>query len=124
MITTSLGQRLDDPTRLHDVLESATKARDASVAFAVGLEEPSGLFLRAPVRDAAAADKAMAKQEAAVVRAEAKAVEAEQLLETRRGEVRRARAELDDLSDRRDAAASEVGRAKSALDTAEQALPR
>jgi hypothetical protein len=58
-ITTSLGQRLEGPAKVHDVIESATKARDASFAFAVGLEEPWGLFLRAPVRDAAAADKAI-----------------------------------------------------------------
>ena len=69
-----------------------------------------------------AADKALAKQEAAVARAEGKFVEAERLLETRRDEVREAKAELDDLWERRDSAASDVSRAKSALDTAEQAL--
>ena len=69
-----------------------------------------------------AADKALAKQEAAVAKAEARVAEAEQLLETRRDEVREAKAELDDLWDRRDSAASDVSRARSALDTAERAL--
>ncbi|MDF2694689.1 MAG: hypothetical protein K0S65_3072 [Labilithrix sp.] len=58
-ITTSLGARLEDPAKVHDVIESATKARDESVAFALGLEDPAGVLLRAPIRDAAAADKAI-----------------------------------------------------------------
>jgi hypothetical protein len=69
-----------------------------------------------------AADKALAKQETAVARAESKVAEAERLLETRRDEVRGAKAELDDLWDRRDSAASDVSRAQSALDAAEAAL--
>ena len=69
-----------------------------------------------------AADKALAKQEAAVAKAEAKVVEAERLVETRRDEVRDAKAELDDLWERRDTAASDVSRAQSALDAAEAAL--
>jgi hypothetical protein len=69
-----------------------------------------------------AADKALAKQEAAVAKAEAKVVEAERLLENRRDEVREAKAELDDLWDRRDSAASDVSRAQSAVDAAEEAL--
>lgn len=69
-----------------------------------------------------AADRALAKQEAAVAKADVKVVEAEQLVETRREEAREAKAELDDLWERRDSAASEVSRAQSALDDAEAAL--
>ena len=69
-----------------------------------------------------AADKALAKQEATVAKAEAKVVEAEQLVEARRDEVREAKGELDDLWDRRDAAASDLSRAQSALDAADEAL--
>lgn len=58
-VTSALGPRLKDPARLHDVLESATKARAEAVALALSLEEPSGLFLRAPVRDVDAANRAI-----------------------------------------------------------------
>jgi hypothetical protein len=69
-----------------------------------------------------AADKALAKQEAIVAKAEARVVEAEQLVEARRDDVREAKGELDDLWDRRDAAASDVSRAQAALDAADAAL--
>jgi hypothetical protein len=58
-ITTSLGPRLKDPSKLHEVIEAMTKARDESVAFALGLDEPTGVLVRAPVRDVASADKAI-----------------------------------------------------------------
>ncbi len=58
-IATSLGPRLKDPGKLHDVIEAMTSARDEAAAFALALDEPTGLLVRAPVRDAAAADKAI-----------------------------------------------------------------
>jgi len=71
---------------------------------------------------ASAADKALTKQEATVSKAEAKVVEAEKQLESLRDDVRAAKGELDDLWERRDAAASDVSRFKAALDHAEDAL--
>lgn len=59
VLTASLGPRLKDPSKLHDVIEAMSKARDESSAFALGLEEPAGLFVHAPVRDGASADKAL-----------------------------------------------------------------
>ncbi|MBX3198031.1 MAG: hypothetical protein KF894_07785 [Labilithrix sp.] len=58
-IATSLGARLKDPEKLHEVIEAMTQARGESVALALGLDEPTGLFLRSPVRDPASADKAI-----------------------------------------------------------------
>ena len=58
-LTPSLGSRLNDPAKLHDVIEAMTKARDESVAFAVGLDDPAGLLVHSPVRDAASADTAI-----------------------------------------------------------------
>jgi len=58
-ITASLGQRLQDPTKLHEVIEAMTTARDESVALALTVDEPTGLLVRVPVRDNAAADKAI-----------------------------------------------------------------
>jgi hypothetical protein len=54
-----LGSRLKDSSKLHEVFEEITKARDESLAFAVTLEDPPGAILRAPVRDSAAVDKAI-----------------------------------------------------------------
>ncbi len=58
-IVSSLGSRLKEPEKLHEVFEAVAKSRDEAVAFALGLEEPAGLFLRAPVRDGEAANKAI-----------------------------------------------------------------
>lgn len=58
-IASSLGKRLEEPAKLHDVIEAATTARDESVAFALALDEPTGVLVRAPVRDAGAAEKAI-----------------------------------------------------------------
>jgi hypothetical protein len=58
-IASSLGPRLKDPGKLHDVVEAMTKARDDSFALALDLDEPSGLLLRFPVRDANAQNKAI-----------------------------------------------------------------
>ena len=58
-IATSLGPRLEDPSKLHEVIEAMTSARDEAVAFALAVDEPTGLLVRAPVRDAGAADKAI-----------------------------------------------------------------
>lgn len=58
-ITTSLGPRLKDPGKLHAVIQAMTKARGESVALALGLDDPTGLFVRAPVRDPASADEAI-----------------------------------------------------------------
>ncbi|HVH47456.1 MAG TPA: hypothetical protein VM925_34210, partial [Labilithrix sp.] len=58
-ITTSLGPRLKEPGKIHDVFESVRKARDESVALSLSIDEPTGLLVRAPVRDAAAADAAI-----------------------------------------------------------------
>lgn len=53
-----LGPRLKDPAPLHAVLEHVTKARGDVVTLAVGLDDPSGNFLRLPIRDPAAAKSA------------------------------------------------------------------
>ena len=58
-IAASLGARLKDPGKLHEVIEAMTQARGESMALALGLDEPTGLFVRAPVRDPASADKAI-----------------------------------------------------------------
>jgi hypothetical protein len=58
-ITSALGARLRDAGKLHDVVGAMTKARDESLALAVGLDDPAGVLVRAPVRDAASADKAI-----------------------------------------------------------------
>ena len=58
-ITSSLGSRLQDPTKLHEVIEAMTAARDESMALALAVDEPTGILVRAPVRDTAAADKAL-----------------------------------------------------------------
>jgi len=58
-IASALGPRLKEPEKLHAVVESITKARDESFALSFGLDDPPGLLLRAPVRDADAAVKAI-----------------------------------------------------------------
>lgn len=58
-LSSSLGPRLKEPGKLHDVVESATKARDELVAVAFSLDDPSGLLIHAPVRDEAAANRAV-----------------------------------------------------------------
>ncbi|HVJ91191.1 MAG TPA: hypothetical protein VM580_15415, partial [Labilithrix sp.] len=58
-IATSLGPRLKEPAKLHDVVEAATKARGEFLALAVAVDEPSGVLLRSLVRDATFADKAI-----------------------------------------------------------------
>jgi hypothetical protein len=58
-VASSLGSRLKDPERLHDVVDSATKARDEVVALAFAHDDPSGLVVRAPVRDVEAANRAI-----------------------------------------------------------------
>jgi hypothetical protein len=58
-VTSALGARLKEPARVHDVIESATRARDESFALALSVGEPSGAFLSGPVRDAAAAERAI-----------------------------------------------------------------
>ena len=58
-IASALGPRLKEPAKLHDVIEAMTSARDEAAAFALTLDEPTGLLVRAPVRDAGAADKAI-----------------------------------------------------------------
>ena len=57
-IAGALGPRLKDPAPLQAVLDAATTARDESVAFAWTSEEPTGVLLRAPVKDVDAATKA------------------------------------------------------------------
>jgi hypothetical protein len=60
-IGSALGPRLKDPAKLHAFVEAATKARGDAFALAVGAgaDDPFGVFVRAPVRDAAAVDDAM-----------------------------------------------------------------
>lgn len=53
-----LGPRLKDPAPLHQVIDTATKARGDVVTVAVGMDDPAGNYLRFPVRDAAAAKSA------------------------------------------------------------------
>jgi hypothetical protein len=57
----ALGGRLSelDAKRLRDVLEDVAKARGDLVASSLVWDEPQGLALRAEVRDAAAADRAL-----------------------------------------------------------------
>jgi hypothetical protein len=62
-IVSALGARLKDPSKLHGLFDTLTKARDESFAVAFALDEasgaPAGILLRAPVRDAEAARQAM-----------------------------------------------------------------
>lgn len=58
-VATALGARLKDPAPLNTVVDLATSARDESFAIAWTSEEPSGVMLRAAVKDADAAQKAM-----------------------------------------------------------------
>ena len=55
-LKTALGPRLKDPAPLHEILAEATKARGDVAALAF---DEGGALLRAPVRDAAAAQKAI-----------------------------------------------------------------
>lgn len=57
VLTTTLGARLKeaDAKLLHDGLEDVLKARDEVAAVALSLDEPSGIFVRAPARDRDAA---------------------------------------------------------------------
>jgi hypothetical protein len=59
MVTSSLGQRLKDASKLHEVIEAMTAARDESVAVAFAVDEPTGVLVRASVRDDSAADRAV-----------------------------------------------------------------
>jgi hypothetical protein len=56
-LTSAMGPRLKQTEALHEVVEGIVKARDESFALAIGLDDPAGLLLRAPVRDADAANK-------------------------------------------------------------------
>jgi hypothetical protein len=58
-IVTLLGPRLTEPAMLHDLFGAVTKARDESAAMALGIDEPTGLFVRAPVRNAEAAERVL-----------------------------------------------------------------
>lgn len=58
-ITSSLGPRLKEPGKLHEVIDAMTKGRGDSFALALGVDEPAGLLVRAPVRDADAENKAI-----------------------------------------------------------------
>ncbi len=58
-IATSLGPRLKEPAKIHEVVEAVTQARDVPLALAISADEPSGVYLSAPVRDPAAADRAI-----------------------------------------------------------------
>jgi hypothetical protein len=53
-----LGPRLKDPAPLHKVLDAATKARGDVITVAIGMDDPSGNFVRMPIRDAEAATSA------------------------------------------------------------------
>ncbi|MDB4934512.1 MAG: hypothetical protein JWP87_1484, partial [Labilithrix sp.] len=61
VITTALGSRLAeaDAKRLHDVAEDFTKARGDYLVTALAWDEPQGLSVRGPVRDAEAATRAV-----------------------------------------------------------------
>ena len=61
LVTTSLGPRLAeaDAKKLHDVVEDFTKARSDVMTAALIWDDPQGLVLRAPVRDAEAASHAV-----------------------------------------------------------------
>ena len=60
-ITSALGSRLaeGDAKKLHDVVQDFTKARGDVVTTGLAWDEPQGLSLRAPVRDADAASRAV-----------------------------------------------------------------
>ena len=60
-ITSALGARLaeGDGKKLHEVLQDFTKARGDVITSALAWTEPQGIALRAPVRDADAAGRAM-----------------------------------------------------------------
>jgi hypothetical protein len=60
-ITSALGARLaeGDAKKLHDVVQDFTKARGDVVTSALAWDEPQGISLRAPVRDADAAGRAV-----------------------------------------------------------------
>lgn len=58
-VASSLGPRLKEPEKLHEVFDAIARSRDEAVALAVGLEEPAGLFVRARVRDGDTANKAI-----------------------------------------------------------------
>ena len=55
-LKTALGARLKDPAPLHEVLAQVTKARSDVASLAL---DQGGMLLRAPVRDAPAAEKAV-----------------------------------------------------------------
>ena len=59
LVTGALGARLaeGDTKRLHEVVEDYTKARSEVLTAALLWDDPQGLVLRAPVRDAAAASR-------------------------------------------------------------------
>ena len=60
-VTSALGPRLAeaDAKKLHDVVEDVTKARGDVLTSALSWDEPQGLSLRAPVRDADACSRAV-----------------------------------------------------------------
>lgn len=53
-----LGPRLPDPAPLHQLIDTASKARGDTIAIAVAMDDPPGNFVRFPTRDAAAAKSA------------------------------------------------------------------
>ena len=61
LVTTSLGARLAeaDAKKLHDVVDDWTKARSEDLTASLTWDDPQGLALRAPVRDAEAASRAL-----------------------------------------------------------------
>jgi len=61
VITSALGTRLaeGDAKKLHDVVQDFTKARGEVVTAGLAWDEPQGISLRAPVRDAEAASRAV-----------------------------------------------------------------
>ncbi|MBX3226773.1 MAG: hypothetical protein KIT84_38860 [Labilithrix sp.] len=57
-IAAALGDRLKDRAPIDAMVDAATKARTESFALALAWDEPSGLFLTAPIRDQASANRA------------------------------------------------------------------
>jgi hypothetical protein len=61
VMTSALGPRLaeGDAKKLHDVMEDFTKSRGEVLTSALAWDEPQGISLRGPVRDAVAASRAV-----------------------------------------------------------------
>lgn len=58
-ILASFGPRLKEPTKVREIVDAASAARDETLAFAYGLDDPPGLVVRAPLRDGASFDRAI-----------------------------------------------------------------